>query len=416
MPKLVNKNPKLGKLGKYAVVRLSGQTIYLKDPQGRNVKHGTAAALTAHNRFCLERQSNPTGYVPPTKEADATVKELGAAFLDYLEGRTDEITLTVFRIIIIEFLVKLYGDTPADEFSTTCLDLVRTAMKQSQRFNRNTLNRHTRRIISVFKWGVWKELCEESTWQKLTVIPPYKKREPGTFEGKGRKPVADDVMIRTIKHGVPTEAAMIKVHRLTGARSSELCNLTVGAVDLKKGEVLLTEHKTKAHVGERTIALRPEVCEIIAPYLIGKKPENAVFSPRQVMDERYAAKRAKRKSKVTPSQAERARQSAEKAKSRVGEFYNSRSYCKMVKRLIAKANRAGENIPHWTPYQLRHSSATADAMESILKMAMERLGHTDTKMTENYAQVKNILENMLMLTQDNPFEDGESTGLTNPTE
>ena len=34
---------------------------------------------------------------------------------------------------------------------------------------------------------------------------------------------------------------------------------------------------------------------------------------------------------------------------------------------------------------------------------MERLGHTDTKMTENYTQVKNILENMLALMQNNPF-------------
>lgn len=34
---------------------------------------------------------------------------------------------------------------------------------------------------------------------------------------------------------------------------------------------------------------------------------------------------------------------------------------------------------------------------------MKRHEHTDTKMTENYAQMKNVLENMLALTQDNPF-------------
>jgi integrase len=198
-------------------------------------------------------------------------------------------------------------------------------MKQSKRFNRDVLNRHTRRIISIFKWGVWKELCKESTWQKLTVIPPYKKGEPGTFEGRKRKPVSDDVLIRTIKYAVPTEAAMIKVHRLTGARPAEICYLTVGAVDLKEGKILLTEHKTKAHVGERTIDLRPEAREIIAPYLIGKKPGDAVFSPRQVMAERYAAKRAGRKSKITPLQAERDRQRAGKPKGRAGEFYNPKS-------------------------------------------------------------------------------------------
>ena len=65
MPKLVNKNPKLGKLGKYAVVRHGGTTIYLKDPQGRNARHGTKEALTAYNCFCAELQNNPTGYIPP---------------------------------------------------------------------------------------------------------------------------------------------------------------------------------------------------------------------------------------------------------------------------------------------------------------------------------------------------------------
>ena len=138
------------------------------------------------------------------------------------------------------------------------------------------------------KWGVWKELCQESTWQKLTVIPPYKKGEPGTFEGMKRMPVSDYVLLRTLPYLPPTVQAMVKVQRLIGARPGEICNLTVGAVDLEKGTILLTEHKTKAHVGTRTIALRPEAREIIAPFLVGKKPENAVFSLRTAIEERIA--------------------------------------------------------------------------------------------------------------------------------
>ena len=172
---------------------------------------------------------------------------------------------------------------------------------------------------------------------------------------------------------------------------------------MNAGKILLTEHKTKAHVGERTIELRSEAREIIAPFLVGKQPENAVFSPQAALQERNAEKRAKRKTKITPSQAKRNRQRAENPKSRVGEFYDAKSYYRMVKYLIARANKAGENIPPWFPYQIRHSTATADAMDSILKLAQERLGHTTSKMTENYAQVKSILENILALTQDNPF-------------
>ena len=137
MPKLNNRNPKLGKNGNYAVVRYKGKTHRL----GR---YGSPEALTAYNRFCAELQSNPTGYVPPSGEPDVSVRELAVAFLDHLKARTDEISYITYRIIIDEFLLELYPNTPADEFSTTCLDLVRGAMKQSERFNRDVLNRHTR--------------------------------------------------------------------------------------------------------------------------------------------------------------------------------------------------------------------------------------------------------------------------------
>ena len=103
-------------------------------------KNGTREARIAFHRFCAELQSNPTGFIPPTKAPDATVKELGAAFLDHLLERTDETNYTVHRILVVEFLAELYGDTPADQFSTTCLDAVRQAMKRSERFNRSVLN------------------------------------------------------------------------------------------------------------------------------------------------------------------------------------------------------------------------------------------------------------------------------------
>jgi len=389
----------------FAYVYVNRKPVPLKAPDGSRCKTGTPEALTAYHRFSIELQSNPTGYIPPISKPDVTVRELAAAFLDHKKGRMDEPTFGVFTVIIVDFLVELHGATPADRFTTTCLDTVRNAMKQSKRFNRDVLNRNTRRIISIFKFGVWKELCSEASWQRLTVIPPYKKGEPGTFEGTKRKPVSDDALLRTLPYLPPTLQSMVKVQRLIGARPSEICNLTVGAVNQSGDvwEILLTEHKTKAHVGERTIKLRPEAREFIAPYLIGKKPGDAVFSPQTAQQERNAEKRANRKSKITPSQAERNRQRAEKPKSRVGEFYTAKTYYHAIKHAIAKGNKDGANIPHWFPYMNRHATATADAMESILKMAMERLGHTDTKMTENYAQVKNMLENMLAMTQDNPF-------------
>ena len=65
MPKLVNKNPKLGKNGIYAVVRYKGKTHRLG-------KHGTPEALTAYNRFCVELHTNPA-FLVPKNERDITL-------------------------------------------------------------------------------------------------------------------------------------------------------------------------------------------------------------------------------------------------------------------------------------------------------------------------------------------------------
>ena len=130
MPKLTNKNPKQGKC---AVVRLGSKPIYLKDQQGRNAKHSTKEALAAYNRFCVGLQNSPMGYIVPAGEQNVTVKELSASFLDYEEGRTDKVTYDIFKVIINDFLLELYENMPADQFSTTCLDTVRQAMKQSKR-------------------------------------------------------------------------------------------------------------------------------------------------------------------------------------------------------------------------------------------------------------------------------------------
>jgi len=81
MPKLVNRNPKLGKNGIHAVVRYKGKTHRLG-------KHGTPEALKAYNRFCAELTSNPETFLMPKEpEAKITLDEVAAAYIDYAESR-----------------------------------------------------------------------------------------------------------------------------------------------------------------------------------------------------------------------------------------------------------------------------------------------------------------------------------------
>jgi hypothetical protein len=152
MPKLINRNPKLAKLKKYAVVYYHGKIHYLGH-------HGSPEALTAYNRFCAEIQSNPTFYL--TKgETDIAISELAAAFLDHTKTRADPATYSYWRIIILDFLLKLYGDdTPVNSFKPSSLKLVRDEMIQFCSFCPagsvvELLTGYTHRIVSMFGWGV----------------------------------------------------------------------------------------------------------------------------------------------------------------------------------------------------------------------------------------------------------------------
>ena len=151
MPKLINRNPKLSKLRKYAVAYYRGNIHYFG-------LHGTPEALSAYNRFCAELQANPIVSLP-RGEKHVTIRELTVAFLDHAKASTDRTEFGHLRTIVLDFLDKLYGDNfPVDDFKPRDLKLVREEMAKSRRFCRKTVNGYTRRIVSMFAWGVEHDL------------------------------------------------------------------------------------------------------------------------------------------------------------------------------------------------------------------------------------------------------------------
>lgn len=105
---------------------------------------------------------------------------------------------------------------------------------------------------------------------------------------------------------------------------------------------------------------------MIAPYLEGKKPEASVFSPRTAMRERLET---------------------DKPMTHYADFYNKDSYRTAVARAIEKANRqlpTGKKIPHWSPYQLRHSASSAMEVEVGFDESQALLDHTSANTTARY--------------------------------
>ena len=212
MPKLINRNPKLSRLKKYAVVYYRGKTHYLG-------LHGTEDALIAYNRLCTEIQSNPALYLP-NGEADIAVQELAAAFLDHAKATLVAANYAHYRVAVMEFLVELYGDgqTTVDSFTPRCLKLVRDKMIQSDRFCRGMVNEYTRRIVTVFSWGVGEEYVDPNTAAALKAVKPLPEGYPGTFDNPEREDVADETIRKTLPYLPPVLAVMVQVQRMTGCR------------------------------------------------------------------------------------------------------------------------------------------------------------------------------------------------------
>ena len=145
--------------------------------------------------------------------------------------------------------------------------------------------------------------------------------------------------------------------------------------------------REKKQSGEyvRIIPLGKPEQDIIVSRLAGKSDDDHIFSPKDTMREKYALAATNRKTKVQPSQIKRKERNAQKPKRRDRDTYDKHSYNRAITRAIIAANRRGEKIPHWTPYQLRHSAVTEIVNETgSLDIARAVAGQKSISVTQGY--------------------------------
>jgi len=104
-------------------------------------------------------------------------------------------------MIVNDFQCPLYGDARVTDFTPKAFKRVRETLIQSERFNRDWINKRSRSIIAMFRWGVEEEFVQPNIPLALKEVKSLPAKYPGTYEGKKRKPVSDDILLRTIKYG-----------------------------------------------------------------------------------------------------------------------------------------------------------------------------------------------------------------------
>ena len=136
-------------------------------------------------------------------------------------------------------------------------------------------------------------------------------------------------------------------------------------------------HKNLFRGHKREIYLGPKAQEIVKEFF---RPDldAYLFSPKLAREERYREMRAKRKSKVPPSQFCRRKAHPRKLP---GARYTTYSYRKAIGDAAMKAA-----VPPWHPNRLRHNAGTNLRKEFGVELARIILGHKTAFTTEIYAE------------------------------
>ena len=384
MPTHLPKTPSLRhhKPSGQAVMTLNGRDVYLGP-------FGSPQSRSEYDRLIAEWLLNGRRLPVASGAGDITVNELLVAYLDYADayyvkhGKPTTEPASIRQTV--RPMRKLYGHTLAKDFGPLALKVVRQEMIASG-LCRNEVNKRLGKLKRVFKWGVSEELIPSAVFHGLSTVSGLRQGRADVRESQPVRPVHDGVVDALRPHVARQVWTMIELQRLTGMRPGEVIMMRTCDV-ATSGRVWSytpASHKTEHHGRSRVIHLGPRAEEVLRPWL--KTDLTAfLFSPKDVLEEHYAARRRNRKTPMTPSHRAR----TQRARSRVtrrgrtpGDHYTSMSYLRTITAACKKAD-----VPHWHPNQLRHSFATMLRKEFGLDVARTVLGHSSSSVTEIYAEI-----------------------------
>lgn len=381
-----------------AVVTIAGKDHYLgafNSPESRRAYDQLMAELLTRGPAAVAASRRPAGAL--------TIEELCDAYWQSLEQRhgVAEAERRFGRIKLAQAPLKeLYGTSPAAAFNPKALRVVQREMVKGD-LVRSLVNQRVQFLRRMFRWAVAEELVPGSLSHALEAVENLRRGDFGVREGRDVRPVAWEHVEPVLGRVSRQVAAMIQLQWFTGMRSGEVVQLRPADLVRDDGpwQYRPRHHKTEHHGKDRVVWLGPQAQDVLRPFLDRvpqPDPERLLFSPQDAQAEQSVARRAARKSKMTPSQARRQRKPDPKRAPREG--YETDSFRRAIKRAIdaineerteaaAKAGVKAELLPEWFPHQLRHAAATRIRKEFGLEAARVVLGHSTPGITAVYAEV-----------------------------
>ena len=365
-----------------AVVQIDGRRLYLG-------KHGSEESKERYRRILGKHLTSGGGGGSAADdafgEAGLTINELIVAYWAFVEtyyvkngAPTDE--QPGIRLAL-RALQRLYGRSETERFGPSALKVVRQTMIDAGH-SRTYINKNINRIRRMIRWATSEEFLPSGIYHSLQSVEGLKAGRTEAPEPQPIRPVPDEAIAAVLPYLSRQVAAMVELQRMTGARPGEIVLIRPRDVRQLSEQVWRytpASHKTAHHHRERLIHLGPRGQAILQPWLT-RETNAYCFSPKEVVCERNEARRAARKTPMTPTQAKR--RPKQNPKRAPGEHYTTQSYGKAVSKACRKAG-----VPTWSPNQLRHNAATFLRKEYGIEAARVILGHASASVTEVYAEL-----------------------------
>lgn len=391
MPAQRTPSYRLHKPSGQAVATIAGRDVYLG-------KHGTPESRAEYDRRIAEWLLG--GRRAAEQSEDATICELILAYVKHAEAyytKRGKVTSEYQNILYaVRPLRELYGHTPAKDFGPLALKTIRESFI-ARGICRTQVNARVSRIIRVFRWATENELLPASVYHALRAVSGLRRGRTAARESEPVRPVHDAFVDAIREFTTPQIWAMVQLQRLTGMRPGEVCAMRTADIDVTGSIWSYSPHGHKTeHTGQaRRVYLGPKAQAVIKPWL-RRHLEEYLFRPDEARGERYAALRAARMSKVQPSQADRKKWRPQRPP---GDRYTTAAYRRAIEYAIERFNRqapSDQQIPFWSPNQLRHGAATRIRRDYGLESSRVVLGHSDVETTSVYAERDEELARKIM--------------------
>lgn len=322
-----------------------------------------------------------------------TIAELLVRYMKFAEGyylppsrELEGITLA------LRPLKEQYGHTLAADFGPLSLRAVREGWIRAG-LSRKHINSRVGKIRRLFKFAVSHELVPPGILDGLRAVEPLTYGHTTAKESEPRDAVSEPAFKATLPHLSPTIRAMLELLWWTGARPSEICSMRTADVDRSgKTWVYRPRSHKNAHRGhERRIFLGPQAQRVLAPWL-RDDGEEFVFQPQEAVRVQRAVGRKDHRTDAmrARSAANKRRAAAEARKKKTGsgrpssrrvagDHYTPQRLANAVRRACIK-----NKIARWTPYQIRHATATRIERTIDFDTARKVLGQRSAAVTARY--------------------------------